>query len=209
MRENTSYREWLRFFIANQAFVHCAVCRHLLRRLDCCRADIWPEPWVLPFSTKPLGELERQLHADKAKESWPIVQRRWPPNGGISAPMNLTGATLFSPIEIEEEDWHLIVRDLGFNRLTKFCRRRAGVRRVTSRRRLSLCKDIAYLFCRLQLLEGCIAGARIAQEVAMLCAERVDPATTSAIRRAIGVSVRSRPPRASIVARLHAASRPQ
>ena len=78
--------------------------------------DIWPEAWVLPFAIRPLGNLERQLHADEAARQWPFVRERLDRiggRGGVPAAMNLTGATVFSPVQIGQEDWELILRDLA------------------------------------------------------------------------------------------------
>lgn len=75
--------------------------------------DVWPEPWVLPFCIIPLGGLERQLHHDEAKKRWPFLQRRLGPTGGVSAAMNITGTTVFVPVEITSADWQLILDDLA------------------------------------------------------------------------------------------------
>ena len=66
-------------------------------------ADIWPEPWVLPFSIEPLGDLSRQIKGDLAKELWPILKDCGV--GGVTAAMNATGVTVFVPIQIADSDW--------------------------------------------------------------------------------------------------------
>jgi hypothetical protein len=76
-------------------------------------ADIWPEAWVLPFSIKPLGGPQKQLHMDEARSRWPVLQRRMPPYTSVSAAMNFTGSTVFVPVEITEEDWRIILADLS------------------------------------------------------------------------------------------------
>jgi hypothetical protein len=73
--------------------------------------DIWPEPWVLPFSIDPLGDESRQMKADLAKVLWPILKDCGP--GGVTAAMNATGATVFSPLEVTEGDWELIMNGLS------------------------------------------------------------------------------------------------
>ncbi|MEX1180702.1 MAG: hypothetical protein WEB63_07830 [Cucumibacter sp.] len=78
--------------------------------------DIWPEPWVLPFSIRPLGDLSRQIPADVARQRWPVVSTRWPTMGGISAAMNITGATAFSPVPITDDDWKIMLGDLATDR---------------------------------------------------------------------------------------------
>jgi|GEM_PF-917504 len=78
--------------------------------------DVWPEPWRLPFQIEPLGDLSRQLPADLARERWPVVATRWARNkgrGGISAAMNITGTTVFVPVQITPSDWDQILEDLA------------------------------------------------------------------------------------------------
>jgi hypothetical protein len=77
--------------------------------------DIWSTPWVLPFSIRPLGDLSRQVSSEIARLRWPFVDARWPASGGISAAMNITGVTVFSPVPISEGDWRLILDDLATN----------------------------------------------------------------------------------------------
>lgn len=76
-------------------------------------SDVWPEPWVLPFKIKPLGPPSKKLHADSATLLWPYLQGRNHMRGGVTAAMNITGVTVFVPIEIGDDDWSLIIRDLG------------------------------------------------------------------------------------------------
>jgi hypothetical protein len=74
-------------------------------------ADIWPEPWVLPFSIEPLGDLSRQIKGDLAKELWPILKDCGV--GGVTAAMNVTGVTVFVPLQIADSDWGLILDSLA------------------------------------------------------------------------------------------------
>jgi hypothetical protein len=75
--------------------------------------DVWPEPWVLPFSISPLGGLEKQLPANAARMRWPLIERRGCGRGGVTAALNITGVTVFSPVSITEEDWRLVLADLA------------------------------------------------------------------------------------------------
>jgi hypothetical protein len=75
-------------------------------------ADIWPEPWVLPFSMRPLGDLTRQVPGELAKVLWPVLKDCGV--GGVTAAMNATGVTVFSPKEISDEDWRQILDGLAF-----------------------------------------------------------------------------------------------
>ena len=76
-------------------------------------SDIWPEPWVLPFSIQPFGSPQKQMHMNKARSRWPVLLERCGGPGGVSAAMNITGTTVFSPVPITDEDWAMILFDLG------------------------------------------------------------------------------------------------
>lgn len=73
--------------------------------------DVWPEAWVLPFDIRPLGDLSKQMPADRAKLVWPFLAECG--SGGVTAAMNATGVTVFVPKEISDEDWSTILSDLG------------------------------------------------------------------------------------------------
>ena len=77
--------------------------------------DIWPEPWRLPFKIRTLGTLSRRLPMKDAAERWPTLKRRLAAvkRGGVSAAFNITGTTVFIPVEITPEDWGIICSDLG------------------------------------------------------------------------------------------------
>jgi hypothetical protein len=73
--------------------------------------NIWPEPWVLPFSINPLGDLSKQIPGELAKELWPIL--RGCGAGGVTAAMNATGVTVFVPLQVTDTDWELILEGLA------------------------------------------------------------------------------------------------
>ena len=77
--------------------------------------DIWPTAWVLPFSIRPLGDPRRQVKMDDAMARWPILIRKQEERGikSVTAALNITGATVFSPTDITEEDWEIILADLA------------------------------------------------------------------------------------------------
>jgi hypothetical protein len=77
-------------------------------------ADIWPEKWRLPFRIHPLGDPSRQVHMDAAKRSWPILRTN--PTASVTAAMNITGTTVFVPVEISPDDWAAIINDLATTR---------------------------------------------------------------------------------------------
>jgi hypothetical protein len=56
------------------------------------------------------------VKAEDAMAHWPVLIKRQEAKGtagGISAAMNLTGATVFSPIDIAQEDWTMILDELA------------------------------------------------------------------------------------------------
>jgi hypothetical protein len=78
--------------------------------------DIWPQPWRLPFKIKTLGSLSRRLHKDDAAKRWPTLKARLGERhnaGGVSAAFNITGTTVFVPVDIDAVDWAAICEDLG------------------------------------------------------------------------------------------------
>lgn len=77
--------------------------------------DIWPDHWVLPFSIRPLGDPRRQVKMDDAMARWPILIRKQEEQDikSVTAALNITGATVFSPTDITEEDWEIILADLA------------------------------------------------------------------------------------------------
>lgn len=77
--------------------------------------DIWPEAWVLPLLIDPLGDLSKQIHMDLAKVLWPILKNCGA--GGVTAAMNITGATVFSPVQLTENDWATILEGLATGQL--------------------------------------------------------------------------------------------
>lgn len=74
--------------------------------------DIWPEAWVLPFSIEPLGSPNLRIHMHEAQMRWPFLDRRMGPGGSVTAAMNITGATVFVPVEISTDDWERILECL-------------------------------------------------------------------------------------------------
>jgi hypothetical protein len=50
---------------------------------------------------------------EDAWERWPVLQNKVRGPGGISAAMNITGTTVFVPVEISVKDWELILEDLA------------------------------------------------------------------------------------------------
>lgn len=83
--------------------------------IDRVELDIWPEPWCLPFSIEPMGDLTKQISGELAGQCWSVARRRLQANhgrGGISAAMNITGTTVFVPVEVSQDEWEEICGDL-------------------------------------------------------------------------------------------------
>jgi len=75
-------------------------------------SNVWPEKdWRLPFRIHPLGNPSKQVYKDNAMETWPILNKNR--FSSVSAAMNITGTTVFVPVEISKDDWALILRNLS------------------------------------------------------------------------------------------------
>ena len=73
--------------------------------------NIWPEQnWRLPFSIHPLGNPSRQVDSNTAKQKWSLLFDIGA--GGVSATMNITGTTVFVPVQVSADDWALMLSDL-------------------------------------------------------------------------------------------------
>jgi hypothetical protein len=72
--------------------------------------DIWPEPWVLPFSIKPLGSPRRQLPRALARAKLPSVRDAKVP---LEKLVHVTATTAFSGSTITDADWAVLVHELA------------------------------------------------------------------------------------------------
>src|SRR6516165_4646676 len=59
--------------------------------LDAVVKDVWPEPWVLPFAIRPLGDPRRKTSQESAMAHWPILIRRQEERGikSVTAALNI------------------------------------------------------------------------------------------------------------------------
>ena len=73
--------------------------------------DVWPEPWVLPFSIKPLGTPRKLLSVGKAKSLLPSVVRSGKSN--ISHVLFIHGQMAFIPSPVTESDWEVLIEHLA------------------------------------------------------------------------------------------------
>jgi hypothetical protein len=76
-------------------------------------SDIWPERWRLPFRIFPFGNPTRQVHMGEAKANWSILKSS--PASSVTAAMNITGTTVFVPVDVSADDWASIVAQLACN----------------------------------------------------------------------------------------------
>jgi hypothetical protein len=74
-------------------------------------ANLWPEPWSLPFSIKPLGSPNRRVSLGVAKHSWRCLRDS---TNTACTLRGMNGWTLFVPNDIPDEDWTRILKDVGF-----------------------------------------------------------------------------------------------
>jgi hypothetical protein len=73
-------------------------------------SNVWSESWRLPFAIHPLGNPTRQVDSAAAKQRWGVLANVGA--GGVSAAMNITGTTVFVPVEVSADDWAIILSDL-------------------------------------------------------------------------------------------------
>jgi hypothetical protein len=74
-------------------------------------SGVWPEAWEMPFKIRPFGSPKRVWNAHHAAQQLPFNAERQETN--LSSVFNVTGTTVFAPIEIGEEDWSMLVRRLA------------------------------------------------------------------------------------------------
>lgn len=78
-------------------------------------ALVWPEAWRMPFSIHPLGTPRKQWKANEAAAKLPF--NKGTGNSNIASVFKAVGTAVFSPPEIGEDDWSMIVGILGDERL--------------------------------------------------------------------------------------------
>lgn len=68
---------------------------------------IWDEPWVLPFTIKPIGDLSFRLSRSEAAAKWPFYANAQNP-GFVVGPLGV-----FVPVSIPDEEWNRLLSALG------------------------------------------------------------------------------------------------
>jgi len=72
--------------------------------------DIWPEPWVLPFSMKALGTPQRQMSREQAGVLLPSVRGG---RIGLTKLIPVPATFAFNGSEVGDDDWAVLVRELA------------------------------------------------------------------------------------------------
>jgi hypothetical protein len=73
--------------------------------------DIWPEEWSMPFGIHPLGTPKKLWAGHDAVRELPSNKDSG--NTHIGSVFKHMGTTVFSPIDIGDDDWAMIVEKLG------------------------------------------------------------------------------------------------
>jgi hypothetical protein len=80
-------------------------------RVDESIAEIWPEIWRMPFDIHPLGSPRKMWRARDAARELPFAQALSTRN--LSKIFKPIGTAVFSPIEIGDADWEMIMLRLS------------------------------------------------------------------------------------------------
>ncbi len=73
--------------------------------------NVWPEEWKLPFSILPLGTPNRQLSIKDAFEKLSVLRDSGKTN--ITHVLHIPTMRVFTPNEISENDWAVIIENLA------------------------------------------------------------------------------------------------
>ena len=73
--------------------------------------DIWPEEWSMPFGIHPLGSPRKLWDGHDALKKLPFNKDSG--NTHVGRAFKHMGTTVFSPIEIGDDDWAMIIQKLG------------------------------------------------------------------------------------------------
>jgi hypothetical protein len=74
-------------------------------------SNIWPETWSMPFGIHPLGTPRKLWNAHDAAATLPFNKDK--SNTNIASVFKIIGTVVFSPIDIEDEDWAIIIGKLS------------------------------------------------------------------------------------------------
>lgn len=74
-------------------------------------ASVWPEVWKMPFRIHPLGTPRREWSAHEAAATLPF--NRNTNNTNVTSVFKAVGTAVFSPVDIGDEDWAMILAKLA------------------------------------------------------------------------------------------------
>lgn len=72
---------------------------------------VWPETWRMPFKIHPMGTPRREWNAHEAASTLPF--NKGTGNTNVTSVFKAVGTAVFSPVEIGEEDWAIILHRLA------------------------------------------------------------------------------------------------
>jgi hypothetical protein len=72
---------------------------------------VWPEIWRMPFKIHPLGTPRREWNAHDAARTLPFNKGSGSIN--VTSVFKAVGTAVFSPIEIGDEDWAMLLDRLA------------------------------------------------------------------------------------------------
>ncbi|TYR32009.1 hypothetical protein FY036_13050 [Mesorhizobium microcysteis] len=73
--------------------------------------DVWPEEWKMPFRIHPLGTPRKEWNAHEAAKALPFNTASQ--NTNVTSVFKAVGTAVFTPIEIGDEDWAMILDRLA------------------------------------------------------------------------------------------------
>lgn len=79
--------------------------------VDATISNIWTEEWAMPFGIHPLGTPRKLWDGHRAVRELPFNENSG--NTHVGSVFKHMGTTVFSPIEIGEDDWAMIIEKLG------------------------------------------------------------------------------------------------
>ncbi|MDQ8757694.1 hypothetical protein RCO27_15805 [Sphingosinicella sp. LHD-64] len=72
--------------------------------------NIWPEPWVLPFSIKPLGDPRRAMTIAESKRALPTLRTQ---GANLNNTVYVHGKMAFTQSKLGEADWMVLIEKLA------------------------------------------------------------------------------------------------
>ncbi len=74
-------------------------------------SNIWEDEWTMPFGIHPLGTPRKLWNGHDAMKALPFNKEAG--NTHVGSVFKHMGTTVFSPIDIGEDDWAMIIEKLG------------------------------------------------------------------------------------------------